>query len=66
MRQLKHASSKLIVERRPKGTVWRGTVDVFDIIGHAETTRVCLVEGRRRGGEDSLPSRAHLSEKGLG
>lgn len=33
------ASSKIIVARRPDGTVRRGTVDVFDISGHPEATR---------------------------
>ena len=34
-----HVASTLIVERLPNGAIWRGPVEVFDIIGHPEAKR---------------------------
>ncbi|MFL6583187.1 MAG: hypothetical protein ACJ8KU_01565 [Chthoniobacterales bacterium] len=35
----KHAGSRIIVERLPDGSIWRGTVEVFEISGHPEAHR---------------------------
>ena len=34
-----HVRSKIVVERAPDGSLWRGTVEVFDLSGHPEANR---------------------------
>ena len=34
-----HISSRLVVEHRPDGSVWRGVVDTFDLTGHPQSDR---------------------------
>jgi hypothetical protein len=34
-----HTNTKLIVERAPDGSIWRGTVHGFDLVDHSEAQR---------------------------
>lgn len=55
----RHAGSRIIVEPCTDGSVWRGRIEVFELIGHEQTDR-CYAWIEERGSRSVCFTRAKI------